>query len=52
MKERKMLREKSMAREWDDEMLHNVGVIQDYTDKSPVAYENENTEFVKNDKTW
>lgn len=41
-----------MAREWDDEMLHNIGIVKDYTDKAPEAYNNDNTEYEVNDQTW
>ena len=38
--------------EWDDELLHNVGTVKEYTERSPKAYLNANTDFVHNDQTW
>ena len=38
--------------EWDDELLHNVGTVREYTERSPKAYLNANTDFVHNDQTW
>jgi len=41
-----------MANEWDDEMLHNIGTVKSYTDKSPEAYLNDGTDFETNSQTW
>ena len=41
-----------MANEWDDELLHNVGIVKNYTDRSPEAYLNDNTDFETNSQTW
>lgn len=41
-----------MANEWDDELLHNVGTVKSYTDRSPEAYLNDNTDFEHNAQTW
>ena len=38
-----------VAGEWDDELLHNVGTVKSYTDRSPKGYLNANTDFVHND---
>lgn len=33
-------------------MLHNVGTVRSYTERSPKAYLNDNTDFIHNEQTW